>query len=48
MPSDSAILKCVSPGTTLSGTSLYGGDADASASKPILLRLDDGSDCASY
>jgi hypothetical protein len=47
-PSASTILKCVSPGAVLSGTDLYGTGADASASEPLLLRLDDGSGCASY
>jgi hypothetical protein len=47
-PSASTSLRCVSPGTTLSGTELYGAGVDASASYPRLLRLDDGSSCASY
>ena len=47
-PSTSTILKCVSPGATLSRTDLYGSGVDASASNPVLLRLDDGSNCASY
>jgi hypothetical protein len=32
----------------LSGTKLYGAGVDASGSYPRLLRLDDGSRCASY
>ncbi len=47
-PSDSAILRCVAPGTTLSGTDLYGPGIDASTGYPRLLLLDDGSHCASY
>lgn len=47
-PSDSALLRCVAPGSTLSGIDLYGTGADASTSTPRLLVLDDGSHCASY
>jgi hypothetical protein len=46
-PSPATLIRCVAPGATLSSTDLYG-TADGGASPPALLRLDDGTSCASY
>jgi hypothetical protein len=47
-PDASNLIRCVSPGVTLSYAELTGVSADGGAAYPLLVRLDDGSSCSGY